>query len=112
MIDRMTRDGQEAPHRPARTVGPGRRPRLLGLLHQLRPQRRQVPDLVQHAGNGVTAARLDDARYPVADELLVVEAHGLKRYRPSARAKRESEQSGDVVYGAEAARALLAERKR
>ena len=158
MIDRMTRDGQDAPHRPARTVGPcsfgmkkfffaeravvqavqdlvsargiqpacstysrkirwskpprssrlraaPRRyppssyraqrpapaelparppvptatahpapPALPGLLHQLRPQRRQVPGLVQHAGNGLTAARLDNARYLVADELVVVEA--------------------------------------
>ena len=55
----------------------GRRLRFLGLLHQLRPQRRQVPGLVQHARNGLTAVRLDDARYPVADELVIVEAHGL-----------------------------------
>lgn len=59
-------------------------PVLLGLLNQLRPQRRQVRGLVQHAGNGPIVIRLDDARYLVTNELVVVEAHGLKRYRPSA----------------------------
>ena len=61
-----------------------RRLRFPGLLHQLGPQRRQVPSLIQHTGNGPTAARLDYARYLVADELVVVEAHGLKRYRQAA----------------------------
>src|SRR5580658_3449998 len=67
-----------------------RRLRLLGLLHQLRPQRRQVPGLVQHVGNGLTAVRLDNARYPVPDELVVIEAHGLKRYRPALTTSAEA----------------------
>jgi hypothetical protein len=48
---------------------------------ELRPQRCQIPCLVQHAGNRLTPVRLDNARYPVTDELVVVDAHGLKRYR-------------------------------
>jgi hypothetical protein len=61
-----------------------RRLRFSGLLHQLRPQRYRVPGLVQHVGNGLTAIRFDDARYLVADQLVIIEAHGLKRYRPAA----------------------------
>jgi hypothetical protein len=35
-------------------------------------------------GHGPAATLLDDARYPVPDELVVIDAHGRKRYRPAA----------------------------